>query len=235
MSPMQTLIFDCDGVLVDSEAIAEATLVELLGEWLPDLATEAVLRQALGMTTANILRHLEAQSSHRLPIDATQRVDTTIEARLAEELQAMPGVAAAITAIALPKAVVSNSRRQRVVASLATTGLDTLLGEAPIFTADEVEHPKPDPALYRLAASRLGVDVGECLVIEDSVAGVTAAHAAGMTVVGFIGASHIEAGQAARLEAAGAWRVIDHMQQLAGLVSDWQSTAPSILSRRDKT
>ncbi|MBD3898223.1 HAD-IA family hydrolase [Halomonas sp. ML-15] len=235
MSSTPTLIFDCDGVLVDSEAIAEATLIELLGEWLPDLETETVLRQALGMTTANILRHLEAQSSHRLPTDATRRVDTTIEGRLAEELQAMPGVAAAISAIALPKAVVSNSRRQRVVASLASTGLDTLLGEAPIFTADEVEHPKPDPALYRLAANRLGVAVDACLVIEDSVAGVTAAHAAGMTVVGFTGASHIEAGQAARLEAAGAWRVIEHMQQLAALVHDWQSAVPRIPSRRHET
>ncbi|SDK98955.1 haloacid dehalogenase superfamily, subfamily IA, variant 3 with third motif having DD or ED [Franzmannia pantelleriensis] len=233
MSAAQTLIFDCDGVLVDSEAIAEATLIELLDEWLPDLATEAVLRQALGMTTANILRHLESQSRHRLPVDATQRVDTTIEGRLAEELQAVPGVAAAIAAIPLPKAVVSNSRRQRVEASLATTGLAALLGEAPIFTADEVARPKPDPALYRLAAARLGVDAGQCLVIEDSVAGVTAAHAAGMTVVGFIGASHIEAGQAARLNAAGAWRVIDHMQQLAALVSDWCSAGTSIPARRN--
>lgn len=232
MSPTPTLIFDCDGVLVDSEAIAEATLIELLGEWLPDLHAERELRQALGMTTANILRHLEAHSRHRLPVDATRRVDIAIEARLAEALQAMPGVAAAIRAIPLPKAVVSNSRRQRVVASLACTGLDALLGEAPIFTADEVEHPKPDPALYHLAATRLGLAVDECLVIEDSVAGVTAAHAAGMTVVGFIGASHIEAGQAARLSAAGAWRVIDHMQQLAELVSDWRGATLSFPSRR---
>ena len=232
MRPTPTLIFDCDGVLVDSEAIAEATLIELLGEWLPDLHAESELRQALGMTTANILRHLEALSRHRLPTDATQRVDSIIEARLAEELQAMPGVAAAIGAIPLPKAVVSNSRRQRVVASLACTGLDVLLGEAPIFSADEVELPKPDPALYHLAAERLGVEASECLVIEDSVAGVTAAHTAGMTVVGFVGASHIEAGQAARLEAAGAWRVIEHMHQLAELVSDWRSAALSLSSRR---
>ena len=232
MSSTPTLIFDCDGVLVDSEAIAEATLIELLGEWLPDLHAESELRRALGMTTANILSHLEAHSRHWLPADATRRVDTTIEARLAKELQAMPGVAAAIRDISLPKAVVSNSRRQRVVASLACTGLDALLVEAPIFTADEVEHPKPDPALYRLAAARLGVEADDCLVIEDSVAGVTAAHAAGMTVVGFVGASHIEAGQAARLSAAGAWRVIEHMQQLAELVSDWRGAVQSLPSRR---
>src|SRR5690554_1829167 len=179
---METLIFDCDGVLVDSEAIAEATLVALLGEWLPDLDADAALGQALGMTTAHILRHLEGLSAHRLPDNATERVDETIEARLAEELRAMPGVAAAIDAIELPKAVVSNSRRRRVLASLATTGLAAHLDGAPIFTAEQVARPKPDPALYRLAAETLGTLPERCLVVEDSVSGVRAARGAGMTV-----------------------------------------------------
>jgi HAD superfamily hydrolase (TIGR01509 family) len=215
---METLIFDCDGVLVDSETIAEATLVELLGEWLPDLDADTVLSQALGMTTANILHHLEALSDHRLPSDATERVDTTIEARLAEGLVAIEGVAEAIAAIRLPKAVVSNSRRRRVLASLVTTGLDVRLGGVPVFTAEQVAEPKPAPDLYLLAARELGRVPGDCLVVEDSVSGVTAAHGAGMTVIGFTGASHVPAGQARRLREAGAWRVIDRMQDLPGLV-----------------
>lgn len=215
---MEILIFDCDGVLVDSEAIAEATLVALLGEWLPDLDADTVLSQALGMTTAHILAHLEGLSAHRLPVDATERVDDTIEARLARELQALPGVAAAIAAIDLPKVVVSNSRRKRVLASLSTTGLAARLDGAPIFTAEQVARPKPDPAIYRLAAETLGISPARCLVVEDSVSGVTAAHAAGMTVIGFIGASHVQPGQAERLVAAGAWRVIEHMQDLPALV-----------------
>ncbi|GHE20171.1 HAD family hydrolase [Halomonas urumqiensis] len=219
---MPTLIFDCDGVLVDSEAIAEATLVELLGEWLPDLDTDTVLSQALGMTTANILGHLEGLSAHRLPAKAADTVDDTIEARLANELKAIAGVCEAIRALDLPKAVVSNSRRQRVLASLATTGIDRAIGEVPIFTAEQVARPKPDPALYLLAASTLGCDPGECLVVEDSVSGVTAAHGAGMTVIGFTGASHVQPGQRQRLEAAGAWRVLAHMQGLEALVSEWQ-------------
>ncbi|MFY0989961.1 HAD family hydrolase [Halomonas sp. C05BenzN] len=219
---METLIFDCDGVLVDSEAIAEATLVELLSEWLPDLDADTVLRQALGMTTAHILAHLEGLSAHRLPAQAAERVDDSIEARLARELRAMPGVAEAIAAIDLPKAVVSNSRRQRVLASLATTGLDRLLGESPVFTADRVARPKPAPDLYRLAASELARFPGDCLVVEDSVSGVTAAHGAGMTVIGFTGASHVEQGQDCRLMAAGAWRILEHMHGLASLVDDWR-------------
>ncbi|WP_192036075.1 HAD-IA family hydrolase [Halomonas sp. YLGW01] len=226
---MDSLIFDCDGVLVDSEAIAEATLIDLLGAWLPDLATEEELKAALGMTTANILGHLEARSVHRLPANATARVDETIEARLARELGAIDGVAEAIEALTLPLAVVSNSRRQRVLASLATTGLDARLGEVPIFTADQVAAPKPDPSIYRLAARELGCAPGDCLVVEDSVAGVTAAHGAGMTVIGFIGASHVPAGQAERLREAGAWRVLSHMQGLEALVQQWRDTRRSVV------
>ncbi|MDR5901717.1 HAD family hydrolase [Halomonas icarae] len=224
---MDSLIFDCDGVLVDSEAIAEATLVELLGSWLPDLAAEEELKAALGMTTASILGHLEGRSAHRLPPDATRRVDETIEARLGRELKAIEGVAEALAGLTLPLAVVSNSRRQRVLASLATTGLEARLGAVPIFTADQVAAPKPDPAIYRLAAAELACAPGNCLVVEDSVAGVTAAHGAGMTVIGFIGASHVPAGQAERLRTAGAWQVLDHMRGLEPLVQQWRDTRRS--------
>ncbi|MBS9404515.1 HAD family hydrolase [Halomonas sp. TRM85114] len=219
---METLIFDCDGVLVDSETIAEATLVELLGEWLPDLAAETVLRQALGMTTGHILRHLEPLSRYPLPVDAAERVDLTIEARLATDLEAIEGVAQVIASLGLPMAVVSNSRRRRVLASLATTGLDARIGESPVYTADQVERPKPAPDLYLLAARELGCAPSDCLVVEDSVSGTTAAHAAGMTVIGFVGASHVDPGQSQRLREAGAWRILDHMHGLEALIADWQ-------------
>lgn len=222
---MRTLIFDCDGVLVDSEALAEGTLVEHLNRWLPDLNVEQVLSQALGMTTANILRHLEASSAHSLPLNATELVDTAIEARLARELKAIDGADKAVRGIALEKAVVSNSRRSRVLASLASTRLAEAFGEVPIFTAEQVAHPKPDPALYRLAASQLGQVPRDCLVVEDSVAGVTAATAAGMCVIGFVGASHIDAEQSVRLTQAGAWRILEHMHGLEALVDEWQTSA----------
>ncbi|MGR4069083.1 HAD-IA family hydrolase [Halomonas sp. LR3S48] len=218
---METLIFDCDGVLVDSEVVAEATLLEQLGLLLPDISEDVALRQALGMTTAAILDRLERQSAHRLPADALERIDSAIEARLAEELRAVEGVAETLGRIELPLAIVSNSRRRRVLASLAVTGLDARLGEVPLFTADEVERPKPAPDLYLLAARRMGRAPGDCLVVEDSVSGVTAAHAAGMTVIGFTGASHIEDGHAERLRQAGAWRVLPAMHGLEALIQQW--------------
>lgn len=220
-TPRLTLIFDCDGVLVDSEAIAEATLIRQLAELLPDIPRDVALRQALGMTTANILAHLEAQSAHRLPADALARVDAAIEARLAEELRAIEGVAEVVARLELPLAIVSNSRRRRVVASLANTGLDAWLGDVPLFTAEQVEQPKPAPDLYLLAARSLGCAPRDCLVVEDSVSGVTAARAAGMTVIGFTGASHIEDGHAERLQAAGCWRILTGMHDLEGLIAGW--------------
>lgn len=221
---MRTLIFDCDGVLVDSEALAEGTLAAYLSGWLPDLDITQMLGQALGMTTANILRHLEQLSTHTLPLDAIEQVDTAIEARLARELKAIEGVDDAVRLIPLAKAIVSNSRRSRVLASLASTRLAEAFGDAPIFTAEQVAQPKPDPALYRLAASQLDQMPKDCLVVEDSVAGVTAAHAAGMCVIGFVGASHVDAEQSARLLHAGAWRILDHMHGLKALVGEWQAT-----------
>lgn len=219
---METLIFDCDGVLVDSEVIAEAALIERLQEWLPDIEVHVALNQALGMTTANILAHLEQGSAHALPVDALERIDDEVEARLARELKAIEGVAQALGAVDLPLAIVSNSRRRRVQASLVTTGLDTWFGEAPIFTADQVERPKPAPEVYQLAARTLQRAPEDCLVVEDSVSGVTAAHAAGMTVIGFTGASHIGEGHDRRLLEAGAWQILPSMQQLGDLIRHWR-------------
>ncbi len=219
---MELLIFDCDGVLVDSEAIAEAVLRERLAAWLPDLPTDDELRRALGMTTEAILGHLAERSGHVLPDDALTRIDAAIEARLTAELEAMVGVAAAIDALDLPLAIVSNSSRRRVVASLANTGLDTRLGEAPLFTAEQVARPKPAPDVYLLAAQSLGIAPEACLVVEDSVSGASAARAAGMTVIGFTGASHIEAGHEARLREAGVWQVLERMAELGALVQRWR-------------
>lgn len=219
---METLIFDCDGVLVDSEVIAEATLVEQLRDWLPDLQPDTVLRHALGMTTENILTHLEQLSAHALPEDALPRIDDAIDARLAQELKAIDGVAEAVAKLSMPLAIVSNSRRQRVLNSLSTTGLDAWMGKYPLFTAEQVSLPKPDPAVYLLAASEMGRRPEDCLVVEDSISGVTAAKAAGMTVIGFVGASHIEDGHDRRLRDAGAWEILPRMHGLQSLVERWR-------------
>ncbi|SHE55582.1 Haloacid dehalogenase superfamily, subfamily IA, variant 2 with 3rd motif like haloacid dehalogenase/haloacid dehalogenase superfamily, subfamily IA, variant 3 with third motif having DD or ED [Modicisalibacter ilicicola DSM 19980] len=220
--PRELLIFDCDGVLVDSETLAEGVLRECLAAWLPDLHAETELRQALGMTTRAILEKLVRRSAHDLPHDALARIEQAIEARLATDLRAIDGIAEAIRAIDLPLAIVSNSGRHRVESSLTYTGLSAALGDVPLFTAEQVERPKPHPDVYQLAARSLGCAPRDCLVVEDSVSGVTAAHAAEMMVIGFIGASHIEPGHDRRLMQAGAWQVLPEMRHLASLVARWR-------------
>ncbi|QEA40702.1 HAD-IA family hydrolase [Pistricoccus aurantiacus] len=218
---MEILIFDCDGVLVDSEIIAEKVLQECLADWLPDLHAEDELRQALGMTTGAILDKLARRSTHALPTNALARIERAIDARLATDLEAIQGVAEAIRKLEIPLAIVSNSGRRRVAVSLKATGLDAELSQVPLFTAEQVERPKPEPDVYRLAARSMGCAPTECLVVEDSVSGVTAAQAAGMTVIGFTGASHIEPGYDRRLQQAGAWGIMADMQDLESLVQRW--------------
>lgn len=218
---MSRLIFDCDGVLVDSEVIAERTLAERLADWLPDIDVEPALNEALGHTTSVILERVAAASRYSLPPDALSLLDDEIDACLARELQAVPGVAEAIAQVTLPMAVVSNSRRQRVERSLTHTGLQPLLGEVAIFCAEQVARPKPDPAIYRLAARTLEVAPADCLVVEDSITGATAALAAGMTVIGFVGASHVPPDQPSRLRELGVWQVMNHMRELPERVADW--------------
>lgn len=233
---MKTLIFDCDGVLVDSEVIAERTLAERLGQWLPDVDVEGALNDALGRTTEAILASLAARSQHSLPDNALALLDDEIEARLARELQPVPQVSEAIAAIDLPRAVVSNSRRQRVAGSLERTGLKRVLGDdIQVFCAEQVASPKPDPAIYLLAARTLGVAPEDCLVVEDSISGATAALAAGMTVIGFTGASHVPSDQPARLQTLGVWRVMSDMRELPELVVNWQRQSCKHLSRKQQS
>ncbi|MFG6666315.1 HAD family hydrolase [Halomonas sp. HNIBRBA4712] len=229
---MSAVIFDCDGVLVDSEILAEHTLQTHLEAWLPDVDVAAELNQALGMTTANIIAHLQTLSRHTLAFDAVDQVDAAIEARLSRELRPLPGAADAIRSCPFMTAVVSNSHRRRVEASLAVTGLDKALDGALIVTAEQVANPKPAPDLYLLAAKTLELSPRACLAVEDSVAGVRAAVAAGLTVVGFVGASHLDARQAERLFDAGAWRVIAHLEELESLIALWSADGLAARSSR---
>ncbi|WP_325064290.1 HAD family hydrolase [Cobetia sp. L2A1] len=220
--PLRQVIFDCDGVLVDSEVLAEQVLTQQLAEWLPDLDAEAELRTALGMTTDAILGHLEAMSAHQLPMQALERIDSAIESRLADELAAIDGVAELLEQLSLQgmaMAIVSNSSARRVKASLAATGLDRWLGSVPLFTAEQVAVPKPAPDVYQLALRRLGRDVSECVVVEDSLAGVTAAVAAGLRVIGFTGAGHIPAGHDVSQREAGAWQSTANMAEVSTMIS----------------
>lgn len=216
---MDWLIFDCDGVLVDSERIAQRVLVERLsarlGRDVEDVEAEVI--GLLGHHTEEILRGFEARAGVVFEPDFVPGVIAATRAALVAELTAIEGVAWALPRIALPKAVVSNSDRPHVEWALELAAIEAEFGGR-LFTAERVERPKPAPDLYLLAARELGVDPARCLVVEDSVAGITAAVAAGMTVIGFTGGGHLPPDHADVQLALGAHVSIDDMHALPALV-----------------
>ncbi|MEG2029657.1 MAG: HAD-IA family hydrolase [Janthinobacterium sp.] len=223
------LISDCDGVLIDSEAVAMQALLELLAPRLPNLpegvTLQGLIEPRLGQRLLPLLQDIYLELGLApLPHDEAMAIGNAVDAMCDTQLSAVPGVAQALAAIPLPKAVASNSVSARVLSALERTGMASLFDRR-VFTPDLVGHAKPHPGLYLAAAAAFDVPPGQCLVLEDSVTGVTAAAAAGMTVLGFIGGGHIAAGQEARLKAAGAQRVFSDMASLPALVADVMQAA----------
>ncbi|GAB2904109.1 HAD family hydrolase [Paraburkholderia jirisanensis] len=212
------LICDCDGVLVDSEVIADRVMHETLVATFPGIAFDAIVKTAFGQKTSNFLAHVEQTFGITMPRDFVATIDRNVEAAFASSLSAISGVRDALQRVPLPAAVVSNSRFARVTASVQRAGLTEIFGER-VFSAEQVARPKPFPDVYLFAAARLGVEPARCLVVEDSVAGLNAARAAGMMTIAFVGASHIPDGYADVLRNMGITRIMQHMDQLPALVA----------------
>jgi HAD superfamily hydrolase (TIGR01509 family) len=221
MSPA-LVIFDLDGVLVDSEHLAARAVAEEAADWGSTVGAAEVLARFVGLTDKRIGEVLSAEASGQLPADFAERVHLRALALIDRELEPVPGARQVLERLALPRCVASNSRPDRVARSLAATGLSALFADDALFSAAQVARPKPAPDLHRHAAARMGIQVGDAVVIEDSETGVTAAVAAGMTVLGFLGAGHItdRDGHGARLTAAGASLVFDELRALPDLLNE---------------
>jgi HAD superfamily hydrolase (TIGR01509 family) len=211
------LICDCDGVLVDSEVIADHVLLDTLSTTFPGIDFQPVVKTAFGQQTSRFLKSVESRFNVTLPADFLETVEHNVELALASSLSAIHGVREALQCVALPAAVVSNSRMTRVTASVRRAGLTEIFAGR-IFSAEQVARPKPYPDVYLLAARQLGVEPTRCLVVEDSVAGLNAARAASMKTIAFVGASHIPDGYADVLRNMGISRIMEHMDELPALV-----------------
>ncbi|CAB3681401.1 6-phosphogluconate phosphatase [Paraburkholderia sediminicola] len=217
------LICDCDGVLIDSEAVAAHMLVhELEARW-PDADVEPVVLPLLGLRIETVLQGTAAKLGKSLSVEDIEAIRRAVEAA-AMQAPAVVGIEVALAQVPLTKACASNSFRPYVENVLARTGLVKFFGNR-LFCADAVPNPKPAPDVYLAAAQGLGLAPSACLVVEDSVTGVTAATAAGMTVLGFIGGGHASDAQIDALHAAGARTVFDDMLQLPDLVAQWTLSA----------
>ena len=219
---MDLIIFDCDGVLVDSEIIAHSLLAQMMTDLGHPMTTAETVQKFAGCSLADTLSLIEADLTRSIPDELGQRYGRLLLERLGRELKPIAGVKAAIAALPYPRCVASSSSLERIRLSLEATGLASLFG-ANIFSATQVVHGKPAPDLYLFASSKMGITPEHCVVIEDSVVGVTAGRAAGMKVIGFAGAAHATPDAAQHLAGAGACSVISSMVDLPTAVERWTS------------
>jgi D-ribulokinase len=215
----ELVIFDCDGVLVDSEVIALGVMRRRLSEAGLRLTDQETRDRFLGRRLDSSLRGIETELGAPLPETFRDDFSREILSAFARELKGIEGVRQAVEGLRARVCVASSSGHKRLRLSLRVAGYETMFAPN-IFSAADVAEGKPSPDLFLYTARAMGVAPKDCLVIEDSVAGVVAARAAGMTVFGFVGASHFAAlDEGAHLTAAGAELLFDTMALLPDLVA----------------
>lgn len=206
------IIFDCDGVLVDSEPLSLSTLADLLRRLGLAIDDQDAIDRFRGRRIAECLAEVEQQFDYRLPAGFEERFREEAAKRFVTDLQAVQGVAQALDSIYVPTCVASSAPLKKIRLTLSLTGLlDRFDGR--IFSAYEIGAWKPDPTLFMHAARVMGAPSSRTVVIEDSVVGVQAGVAAGMTVLGFAPGERMN-----ELARAGAAATFSSMDQLSKLI-----------------
>ncbi len=188
---INSVIFDCDGVLIDSELISARILIEELANIGVHYDRDYVHRNFLGRSWVKVAA--EVRYAHQIDLDDAFESNYRVKLLTAfeTELAAMQGVKSVIEDLNAKSCVATSSSPRRAARSLTIAGLKPLFGDK-VFTASEVANGKPAPDLFFYAASKMGAKPENCLVIEDSIPGVQAAQAANMTVLRFMGGSHLK-------------------------------------------
>jgi HAD superfamily hydrolase (TIGR01509 family) len=214
---LDLVIFDCDGVLVDSEVISCRAHSTMLTRHGYPITANQVLDRFLGVSDREARLIIEAELGRLLPDDFEAQVKQATLQYYADDLPTIPHIGEVIAAIGLPKCVASSGTPEKIRHGLECAGLYDLLAPN-IFSATQVKRGKPAPDLFLYAAEQMRTSPERCVVIEDSVPGITGALAAGMTVLGFHGGSHCRPGYGEALRAAGAVLTFDDMRQLPDLI-----------------
>lgn len=214
----ELIVFDCDGVLVDSEALVIEIESAMLTEAGFPLTVDEVAQTCVGLSYPDMMTMLGERFGRPVPHELSERIQREALAAFPERLTALPGMVDLLAGLAardVPRCVASGSDVDRIELSLDVTDLAPYFEPSAIFSAEMVPRGKPFPDLFLHAADRLDRDPAACLVIEDSPHGVTAAVAAGMPVIGLVAGGHARPGLADRLLAAGAERVVETVEELA--------------------
>ncbi|WP_221088612.1 HAD family hydrolase [Deinococcus aquaedulcis] len=215
-TPFAAVLFDLDGVLVDTEALITELWAEIFRGQGLNLSSAEITRLTAGQRFEGVVRALEEGRGWRAPEDFLPLLNTRFNAAF-DHVPPVPGAAdtlRALDAASVPFAVASNSERHRLGLKLRGAGLDTLLAGRAFDPACVGGVGKPDPALYRYAAAALGAEPRRCLVVEDSAPGAQAGLAAGMTVWALLAGSHILPDDEARLRELGVARVLHSHAEL---------------------
>ena len=191
MSHTKLVIFDCDGVLIDSEVISATMLITELKGYGVDIDREFVSRQFLGRSYPTVMKEVRETFGVTLPEHFEADYRARLLAAFDRDLQIMPGVADTIARLGVASCVATSSSPERVKQSLRQVALAEVFGQR-VFTASQVARGKPAPDLFLFTAAQMGVAPAHCLVIEDSLNGVRAGLAAGMEVWRFTGGSHLQ-------------------------------------------
>jgi HAD superfamily hydrolase (TIGR01509 family) len=220
-------VFDCDGVLVDSEILSARADCDLLREFGYEISPQELAHRFAGHTTEQIFEMIFAEMGRALPDDLVQRAEDEAERRLGAQVEAVGGVHEMLDRLEGPRCICSNSRAERLKVTLIRTELWDRFRPY-VFSARDVGRGKPAPDVFLHAAREFGTDPAESIVVEDSVAGVTGAVAAGMRVIGFTGASHTWPGHAEALMDAGATTIIRRLSDVPATIEalrQWRNAA----------
>lgn len=223
MSKIKLIIFDFDGVLVDSEYIAAQETIKILAQYGVNLDLETALKKFVGQTSDATAQYLGEKIGHAKVLDFKVKSKIGNRQAFKEQLVAFPNVIETLTQLEIPMCIGSNSAYDSLVAKLAITGLNQFFPSDKLYVGEMVAKPKPAPDVYLYAAEQQGIKPSECLVIEDSVHGVHAAIAANMRVIGYFGASHCYTNYDQLLMDAGAITTFKDMSKLSSILKKLQN------------
>ena len=213
MTKIKHLLFDCDGVLVDTEYVAAIKMTQALKDLGIDISVEYYLQELSGTTFSSIVSHYFNDLSEK----EVFKIINIVEDQVSAEVELIKGVDKMLDKLIINKSVVSNSSVRTVIHALQVTGIAHHF-QAGIYSSELVEHPKPAPDVYQFACESIGCTPSEIIVIEDSLSGATAALAAGLNVVGFVGASHILPGHVEKLLALGVKNIASTTKKLESIL-----------------
>jgi HAD superfamily hydrolase (TIGR01509 family) len=209
----ELLIFDCDGVLVDSEMITNRVFAGMLNELGIPVSIEDTFERFVGRSMPQCLEIITGLLGHPVPEGFVEDYTARSRAALKRELKAVPDIETVLAAVELPFCVASSGSHEKMQTTLGLTGLLPKF-QGKMYSVTDVAKPKPFPDVFLHAASRQGVVPSACAVIEDTPTGVRAGVAAGMTVFGYCALT-----PRARLIEAGAHHTFEHMRDLPSLIS----------------